>query len=104
MPAPWTRCGLASPGFAAGEVLVHAVSKRAAETGWIAPDQTRPLRHRVRLERFGRVVGLTADAIPSLRRTHIAAGDPYRIVQRHAAGHALGLQPFVYRADGPDEA
>jgi len=53
MPAPWTWCRLAGLGLAAGEVPVHAVSKRAAGTGWIAPDQTRPIRHKVRLERFG---------------------------------------------------
>ncbi len=30
--------------FAVGRVLVHVMSERTADTGWIARDRTRPMR------------------------------------------------------------
>jgi len=45
MPDLWTRCGMAGLEFADERGAVHTPSERVADLRWIAPGQTRPMRH-----------------------------------------------------------
>jgi hypothetical protein len=44
-----------------GEAPVHAVSERVAATGWIAPHQTRPMRHERTSKKHGGRILYPAD-------------------------------------------